>query len=200
MHFLRLPSQVTLFHYFICMGGNFQATIGFPDSEISQKAVRLVLSCILSVSAHLSGFKLYLVPPMHLETKTFSLLVPATVEITFVETTLHFLYSTTGDLYTFLTLPQNTAATLHTVFLPYSKKGARTHRLASTGLRTSLSLVHKNSKLSFLLRSTTLFTQFLTVNEIHQLHVRGHLQFYYPVLADQLHFFGGHLRFNFQGK
>ena len=40
------------------MGGTFKATTGFQDSDICQKAVIMVSSCILSVSSHLSGFTL----------------------------------------------------------------------------------------------------------------------------------------------
>ena len=40
------------------MGGTFQATAGFQDSDIFQKAVKLVFRCIVSVLSHLSGFKL----------------------------------------------------------------------------------------------------------------------------------------------
>ena len=40
------------------MVGTFQATAGFQDSDVFQKAIKMVLRCILSVNSHLSGFNL----------------------------------------------------------------------------------------------------------------------------------------------
>ena len=40
----------------VCMGGTFQATTGFQDSDFIQKAVKIALRCILRVNSHLSGF------------------------------------------------------------------------------------------------------------------------------------------------
>ena len=40
------------------MVGTFQATAGFQDSDIFQKAIKMVFRCVLSVISHLSGFKL----------------------------------------------------------------------------------------------------------------------------------------------
>ena len=40
------------------MGGTFQATARFQDSDSFQKATKMALRCILSVNSHLSGFKL----------------------------------------------------------------------------------------------------------------------------------------------
>ena len=40
------------------MGETFQATAGFQDSNILQKAMKMALRCNLSVNAHISGFKL----------------------------------------------------------------------------------------------------------------------------------------------
>ena len=40
------------------MDGTFQATAGFQDSDVFQKAIKMSLRCILSVNSHLSGFKL----------------------------------------------------------------------------------------------------------------------------------------------
>ena len=40
------------------IGGTFQATAGFQDSDICQKAIKMAWRCILSVNSHLSGFKL----------------------------------------------------------------------------------------------------------------------------------------------
>ena len=39
-------------------GETFQTTAGFQDSDTFQKAIKIVLECILSVISHLSGFKL----------------------------------------------------------------------------------------------------------------------------------------------
>ena len=40
------------------MGLFIQATAGFQDSDILQKAVKMALRCILSVNYHLSGVKI----------------------------------------------------------------------------------------------------------------------------------------------
>ena len=40
------------------MDGTFQITAGFQDSDIFQKAIEMVLRCILGVISHLSGFKI----------------------------------------------------------------------------------------------------------------------------------------------
>lgn len=44
------------------MDGNFLATAGFGELEFFQKAVKMVLGCILSVTLYLSGFKLWPCP------------------------------------------------------------------------------------------------------------------------------------------
>ena len=40
----------------LCIDGTFQAAARFQDSNIFQKAIKMVLKCILSVNSHLSGF------------------------------------------------------------------------------------------------------------------------------------------------
>ena len=42
----------------LIMGGTFETTAGFQDSENFQKAIEIISSCILSVISHLSRFKL----------------------------------------------------------------------------------------------------------------------------------------------
>ena len=42
----------------VCMGGTFQTTARFQDSDSFQKALKMVLRCILSVIFHLLGFRL----------------------------------------------------------------------------------------------------------------------------------------------
>ena len=49
-------TQSTAFIY-CSRGGTFQATARFQDSDILQKAFKMVLGCILSVNSHLSGFQ-----------------------------------------------------------------------------------------------------------------------------------------------
>ena len=49
---------VKLICVFAYMGRTFQATAGFQDSDIFQKAIEMILRCILGVISHLSGFKI----------------------------------------------------------------------------------------------------------------------------------------------
>ena len=55
-----LPHQglAILFSFYNYMCGTFQATVGFQESDFFQKAIKMVLRCILNVILHLSGFKL----------------------------------------------------------------------------------------------------------------------------------------------
>ena len=41
-----------------CVGGTFQATAGFQDSDMFHKGIKMALRCSLSANSHLSEFKL----------------------------------------------------------------------------------------------------------------------------------------------
>ena len=160
-----------------------------------------------------------------------SLLLPATVEITLVETPLScffFIYTATGDYSTRFTLPlETTVHSLHCHWLQYTLYIATDYNSLCTLPLTTIHPLHchwlqytlytatgtrillpytlsalwqersKNTtscydkspvptilstpkfKLSsfFLLSSSTLFTQFVVVHEVYQLHVRSPLRF-----------------------
>ena len=65
------------------MGGTFQATAGFQDSDVFQKALKMVLRSILSASFHLSGFTLQPSPTHEFSMSSlFSLSLSVTVVLT----------------------------------------------------------------------------------------------------------------------
>ena len=51
----RFPSAgfTRFFSLYLAKGGTFQATAGFQDSDIFQKAMKMALRCSLSVNPHL---------------------------------------------------------------------------------------------------------------------------------------------------
>ena len=55
---LDVGTKLWTFLQNVRMGGTFQATARFQDSDIFQKAIEVALRLILSVNSHLSGFKL----------------------------------------------------------------------------------------------------------------------------------------------
>ena len=57
-YMMRNMTAVQIPEVIMCMGGTFQATVGFQDSDFFQNAVKMVWRCTFSVISYLSGFKL----------------------------------------------------------------------------------------------------------------------------------------------